>query len=364
MKLSDLCYFLDSEIPLSFQEGYDNSGIQLGQAGQEITSALITLDVTEEVIDEAVQKGCDIIISHHPLIFKGIKKITGRSSTDRIITKAIKNDIAVYSAHTNLDMVNNGVSKKMAQKLGLQNIRVITPLKNRLLKLVTFIPEDHLDKVREAIFKAGAGHIGNYDNCGFSVSGTGSFRAGEGTNPFSGQLGKIHFGKEIRFETIIFSHLQEAVLKALLESHPYEEVAYDLYPIENQNIEAGLGCTGDFKEPTEEKDFLNLIASVFGATGLRYSRLTGRAVKKVALCGGSGSGLLNDAISAGADAFVTGDIKYHTFFEADDRILIVDCGHFESEKFSTEILYDLINKKFPKFAIRFSETNTNPINYL
>lgn len=363
MKLSDLCNYLDSEIPLSFQEGYDNSGLQVGNAGQEVTSALIALDVTEAVIDEAIHKGCNIIISHHPLIFNGIKKLSGSSSTNRILVKAIKNDIAVYSAHTNLDMISNGVSAKMAQKLGLQNIKVLRPLKNKLVKLVTFIPEDHLDKVREAIFNAGAGNIGNYDQCGFTVSGTGSFRAGEGTNPYSGQKGEIHFGNEIRFETILFSHLKEKVLKALLSSHPYEEVAYDLYPVENNNIEIGLGCTGDLKVPAGEIDFLKLISSVFEAEGIRYSGLTGKSVEKVALCGGSGAELLNDAVSSGADVFVTGDIKYHTFLEADSRILIVDCGHYESEKFSIEILNDLIVKKFPKFAVRFSETNTNPINY-
>ena len=364
MKLADLCSYLDSAVPLSFQEGYDNSGLQVGQPEKEISSALVTLDITELVIDEAIQKGCDIIISHHPLIFSSIKKITGRSPSDRILIRAIKNDIAVYSSHTNLDMVSYGVSKKMAQKLGLENVRVLQTLKNRLVKLVTFVPEDHLDKVRDAIFNAGAGVIGNYDRCGFAVTGTGSFKAGEDTNPFAGEKGKLHFEKEVRFETILFSHLKEKVIKALLDTHPYEEVAYDIYPIENDNIDFGLGCSGYFQEPVNENDFLGLISSVFGASGIRYSRLTGKPVKKVALCGGSGASLLNDAIMCRADAFVTADIKYHTFYEAEDRILLVDCGHYETEKFSTEILYDLIIKKFPKFAVRFSETNINPINYL
>jgi len=364
MKLSDLCSYLDAVVPLSLQEGYDNSGLQVGQPDKEISSALITLDVTESVIDEAIQKGCGIIVSHHPLIFGGVKNITGKGSTDRILVKAIKNDIAVYSSHTNLDMVDNGVSRKMAQKLGLQNVKVLRTLKNTLIKLVTFIPEDHLEKVREAVFNAGAGVAGNYDRCGFTVQGTGSFRAGEGTNPFAGEKGKLHFEKEVRFETILFSHRKEKVIKALLDTHPYEEVAYDLYPLENDNIDLGLGCTGDFSEPVSENDFLSMVSKVFGAYGIRYSPLTGNPVKKVALCGGSGASLLNDAVSCKADAFVTGDIKYHNFFEADNRILLVDCGHFETEKFSTEILYDLIIKKFPKFAVRFSETNTNPINYL
>jgi dinuclear metal center YbgI/SA1388 family protein len=364
MKLSELCSYLDNAVPLSFQEGYDNSGLQVGLPDSEISSALVTLDVTEKVLDEAIQKGCGLVISHHPLIFSGIKKITGRSGAERILFRAIKNNIAVYSSHTNLDIISAGVSRKMAQKLGLQNIKVLQPLKGKLIKLVTFIPENHLEKVREAVFNAGAGVIGNYDRCGFNVSGTGSFRAGEGTNPYTGEIGTNHLEKEIRFETVLFSHIKEKVLDALLETHPYEEVAYDIYPLENDNIDYGPGCTGDLAEPLNGNDFLKLVSSVFDSRGIRYSGLTGKTVKKIALCGGAGASLLDDAVSSGADVFVTADIKYHTWFEADDRILLVDCGHFESEKFSTEILYDLIVKKFPKFAVRFSETNTNPINYL
>ena len=364
MKLKDLCSYLDSVVPLSFQEGYDNSGLQVGQPDKAVHSALITLDVTEEIIDEAINEGCDIIISHHPVIFGGIKKITDGPLAGRIIFRAIKNDIAIYSAHTNLDVVNNGVSMKMAGKAGLLNIKVLTPLKNRLLKLVTFIPEDHFAKVSEAIFNTGAGTIGNYDNCGYSAAGTGSFRAGEGTNPFVGEKGSVHFEKEVRFETILFSHQKDTVVNALLAAHPYEEPAYDIYSLENDNINIGTGCLGELNEPLGEKDFLEMISVVFDARGIRHTRLMGRTIKKVALCGGAGSSLLGAAIAARADAFVTGDIKYHAYFEAADKILLVDCGHYESEKFSTEILYDLIIKKFPKFALRFSKVNTNPINYL
>jgi hypothetical protein len=229
---------------------------------------------------------------------------------------------------------------------------------------VTFIPESHLEKVRSALFEAGAGVIGNYDQCGFTVAGRGSFRAGDNANPFAGETGKTHFENEIRLETILFSHAKPVVIKALLAVHPYEEVAYDLYPLDNDNCEAGLGCTGEFDRPMAEYDFLNLISSTFKASGVRYSKLTGRSVKTVALCGGSGASLISAAIGSGADAFLTSDIKYHNFFDADNMILLVDSGHFETEKFTTEILYDLIIKKFPKFAVRFSETNTNPINYL
>ena len=364
MKLTDLTSFLDSAIPLSFQEGYDNSGLQVGIPEREITCALLTIDVTEAVLDEAGYNGCDIIISHHPLIFNGIKRLSGSTFTEKILLKAIKQDVAIYSAHTNLDVLSNGVSRKMADKLKLKDVRVLVPLKERLLKLVTYIPEDNFEKVRDAVFGAGAGVIGNYDNCSFSTHGTGSFRAGENTVPFVGEKGKIHFEKEIRFETVLFSHLKNMVIKALLESHPYEEVAYDLYSLENENIEAGLGCIGELAETMEENEFLKTVSSVFSAKGVRYSKPTGKKIRKVALCGGSGSSLLHDAMTSGADAFITSDIKYHTFFETGNKILLADIGHYESEKFSAEILYDLIIKKFPTFAVRFSEINTNPINYL
>lgn len=364
MKLLELCSFLDSAIPLSYQEGYDNSGLQVGSPEKEISSALLTLDITDKVLDEAGYNGCDLIISHHPLIFRGLKRLSGGSVTEKLVLKAIKQDTAIYSAHTNLDVLSNGVSRKMAEKLNLVNTRVLVPLKNRLLKLVTYIPEAHLEKVRDAIFSAGAGVIGKYDCCSFVSQGTGSFRGGEETHPFAGEKGELHYEKEVRLETVLLSHLKGRVIKALLEAHPYEEVAYDIYSLENENIESGLGCTGELQKPMDETDFLKFVSSVFSAKGIRYSQLTGRKIRKVALCGGAGESMLHDALISGADAFITGDIKYHTFFEAENNILIADIGHYESEKFSAEILHDLIIKKFPTFAVRFSEINTNPINYL
>jgi len=364
MKLQDLTAFLDSAIPLSFQESYDNSGLQVGLPDKEINSALICLDVTDEVLDEAGYAGCNIIISHHPLIFHGIKRLSGRTITERLLLKAIKQDVAIYSAHTNLDVAGSGVSRKMAEKLKLQNVKTLSPLKGRLNKLITYVPEDHLDKVREAIFNAGAGIIGNYDYCSFTTSGTGSFRGGEGTNPFVGEKGKMHFEKEARLETVLFSHLKDKVIKALLEAHPYEEVAYDIYPLDNDNIDIGMGCTGDLPEPVAEKDFLKVAGTIFSARGIRYSKLTGKKITKVALCGGAGGALISDALASGADAYITADVRYHSFFEGGNKMIIIDIGHYESEKFSSEILYDLIIKKFPTFALRFSEVNTNPINYL
>jgi dinuclear metal center YbgI/SA1388 family protein len=364
MKLKDISSYLDNIIPISLQEGYDNSGLQTGDPEQEINSAIISLDVTEDVIDEAIASGCNLIVSHHPLIFSPVKKITGKTYVERILIKAIRNEIAVYSSHTNLDILKDGVSKKMAQKLNLQNIKVLSPLRHHLLKLVTYIPEGHFEKVKEALFEAGAGAIGNYDRCGFSLEGTGSFRAGEGSQPYAGEKGQIHHEKEIRFETILPVHRKEIVINALIAAHPYEEVAYDIYALENEYNGAGLGCTGELPVEMDEMDFMNYISRELKAEGIRFSKLTGRKIKSVALCGGSGISLLGDAIRSGADVFITSDIKYHDFFNAGNLILLVDTGHYESEKYSTEILYDLIIKKFPTFAVRFSETNTNPINYL
>lgn len=364
MKLKELCSFLDSAIPLSYQEKYDNSGLQIGVPDNEVKAGLLALDITEDVLDEAIDNSCDIIISHHPLIFTPIKRLSGASMTERIAAKALKNEISIYSAHTNLDLIPGGVSFRMAEKLGLVNVRVLSPLQNRLLKLVVFIPENYLDKVKDAVFDAGAGVTGNYDRCSFGMPGTGSFRPGEKANPFVGKKGKIHFEREVRFETILYTELKEKVIAAMLQAHPYEEPAYDIYLLENDNIEAGLGCVGDLKGTIDKTSFLDLIAKIFSAKGIRYSKFTGNNISKVALCGGSGTSLLREAIASGADAFVTADLKYHTYFDAEKRILLADIGHYESENFSVEILYDLIIKKFPTFALRFSEINTNPINYL
>lgn len=363
MKLKELSSFLDSAVPLSFQESYDNSGLQVGSPDQEITSALLTTDITEEVVEEALNNGCELIISHHPLIFKNLKSITGKTITEKIILKAVRQNLAIYSSHTNLDAVQNGVSMKMAEKLGLRNIRVLVPLKDKLLKLITFIPEAHFEKVSDAIFEAGAGVTGNYDRCGFSATGRGSFRAGNNAQPFTGEKGIVHFENEIRFETILFSHLKNKVIAALINNHPYEEVAYDIIKLDNEISGAGMGCIGDLIEPAGQFDFIKQIADVFDAQGIRHSSASGRMISRVALCGGSGAFLLNDALSLGADAFVTADVKYHDWFDADKRILLADIGHYESEKFSAEILYEIIIKKFPKFALRFSKVNTNPIKY-
>ena len=363
VKLKDLIHFLEDFAPLRLQESYDNSGLIVGLPDSEITCALVTIDVTERVVDEAVEKKAQLIVAHHPLIFSGLKKITGKNDVERALVKAIKNDIAIYAAHTNLDSVTGGVNSKIGEKLQLQNCSILQPVEGILKKLVTFIPSEHAEKVREAVFNAGAGNIGNYDWCGYNVEGLGSFRGSEEANPFVGERGKIHVEKETRFETIFPGYLQNKIVQALLQAHPYEEVAYDIYPLENRFEKAGMGMIGTLPEAISEEDFLHRLKKIFSAGCIKHTKLKGTTVKKVAVCGGAGSFLLDRAIAAKADFFVSGDFKYHQFFEAENKIVIADIGHFESEQFTKELFYELLTKKFPTFAVRLSEVNTNPVFY-
>lgn len=361
--LKDITTFLESVAPLGLQESYDNAGLITGDLNSEINSVLVTLDVTEKVVDEAIQKKAGLIVAHHPVIFSGLKRITGKNYVERTVIKAIKNDIAIYASHTNLDSVDTGVNSKICGKLELQNCKILQPAGQQLKKLVTFIPEKHATAVREAIFNAGAGNIGNYDSCGFTAEGFGSFRGNENSNPFVGEKGKIHSEKEIRFETIFPVHVQSRVIEALLKSHPYEEVAYDIYPLDNKYDKTGMGMIGTLGEPKSETEFLKQLKTTFNTGIIKHTALRNKPVVKVAVCGGSGSFLLNAAIAAGADFFVSGDFKYHQFFDAENKIIIADIGHFESEQFTKELFYELLTKKFPKFAVHLSEVGTNPVFY-
>jgi dinuclear metal center YbgI/SA1388 family protein len=363
LKIKEIVHFLETVAPPALQESYDNAGLIVGSPEAEVSSALITLDVTEALVDEAIEKNAGLIIAHHPVIFSGLKKLTGRNEVERTVIKAVKNDIAIYAAHTNLDAVSGGVNTKICQKLGLKNCRVLQPVTGQLKKLVVFIPHEAADKVRNAVFEAGAGHIGNYDYCGYNLDGTGSFRAGEGTNPYVGEKGKIHYEKEIRFETIFPAWLQGKIIKALVDAHPYEEPAYDIYSLENSLEQAGMGMMGELEEPVDEKNFLTSLKEVFDTGCIKHTALRGKSVKRVAVCGGAGSFLLGNAILNGADFFVSADFKYHQFFDAENKIVIADIGHFESEQFTKELFYELLTKKFPTFAVRFSEVNTNPVFY-
>lgn len=363
MIIKELLECFEQVAPDALQESYDNSGLQLGSPAKEVTRGLICLDVTPSVVSEAISKGCDLIISHHPLIFKGLKKITGAHFTEKVIIEAIKHDIAIVSLHTNLDNVEQGVNSRLGQALGLINLKILQPQKGQLRKLVTFCPQSHAEQVRNAIFEAGAGHIGKYDCCSFNLEGKGTFRAGKDANPFVGKKEELHVEQEVRIETILPAFLERKVLNAMIHSHPYEEVAYDIYPLENIYEKTGSGMVGELDIPLSENDFLEMLKKKLKIPCLRHTAFTGQAIKKVAFCGGSGGFLLSDALRAGAQAFVTGDLKYHQFFEAEGKILIADAGHYETEQFTKELLYDIVNKNFSKFALLISGVNTNPVNY-
>ena len=364
MILKNIVDHLESIAPLSYQESYDNAGLIVGDRNREISSALITLDVTEEVIDEAISNGCELIISHHPLIFKGIKRITGGNEVERCLVKAIKSDIAIYASHTNLDSITGGVNSKICEKLGLKNCRILAPSKNELLKLVTYIPDKHLETVRSALFSAGAGEIGNYDQCSYSSNGSGTFRGNQISTPFVGEKGILHTEPEIKLETIFPRHLASRILQALTASHPYEEVAYDLIPLENELSTVGMGMIGELAQPCEEISFLSQVKKIFECGFIRHTALLNRKISKVALCGGSGSFLVAHAIAQGADLFISADFKYHDFFGAEKKIILADIGHYESEQFTKEVLKEIVLKKFPTFALRLSDVKTNPVSYL
>jgi len=362
-KLREIITALEGVAPLSLQESYDNSGLQVGDPGMEVKEILVTLDVSEEVLSEAKKLGCNLVVSHHPVIFGGLKSITGKNPAERIVRMAIQNEIAIYSGHTNFDAVTGGVNTYMANRLGLVDQEILEAADGQLKKMVVFVPHAHLEQVRQAMFDAGAGHIGAYDSCSFKLEGTGSFRGSEGSEPFVGEPGIFHQEPETRLETIVQAHLLSKVVRALISAHPYDEVAYDIYPLELKNPNSGMGMLGMLEEAMEEKDFLAMVKERFRTGVIRHSVLRGKEVKKVALCGGSGSFLLRKAMASGADVFLTGDVKYHQFFDAGGKIVLMDIGHFESEQFTRELFYDLLMKKFPKFAIRLSGTETNPIKY-
>jgi dinuclear metal center YbgI/SA1388 family protein len=364
MKLAEVIAVFESVIPLAYQENYDNSGLIVGQPDKEITSALLCIDITEVVIDEALQLGANLIISHHPVIFNPLRKLTGSNYTERIVFSAIRNDIALYSVHTNIDNLYEGVNSKICAKLHLQNVKILSPMAGELRKLVTYVPAKYADHVRSALFAAGTGHIGKYDNCSFNLEGLGSFRASSDAKPFTGEIGKLHFEPETRIETIFLKNKQAQIINALLNSHPYEEVAYDIYLLENTYEFIGQGMIGELREPRDERTFLKYVKKTFNCRVLRHSPLLNKPFHKVAVCGGSGSFLIQKAISSGADLLITGDIKYHQYFDADGKIVIADIGHYESEQFTTEIFYEVLKKNLPNFAIHFSRINSNPINYL
>jgi dinuclear metal center YbgI/SA1388 family protein len=364
IKISQVTDFLETIAPRSYQESYDNSGLITGQPDWTVTSALITLDCTEEVVEEAIREKCNLIVAHHPIVFKGLKKLTGQNYVERTVIKALKNDIAIYAIHTNLDSVHQGVNKKIGDLLGLKNLKILSPRKDTLGKLTTFVPRQNTHEVLDALHKAGAGNIGHYKSCSFVSSGTGSFLPVEGAQPHLGEINKPEKTEEDRIEVIFPLHLEKPIISALKKSHPYEEVAFYLHRLENENQEVGSGMIGDLATPEEPIDFLKRLKNVMKAGCVRYTALGSKKIKKIAVCGGSGSFLLNKAISAGADLYISADFKYHEFFDAENKIIIADIGHYESEQFTKDLLMEVLREKFPTFAIIFSNSVTNPISYL
>jgi dinuclear metal center YbgI/SA1388 family protein len=363
-KIKDVTDFLETLAPRSLQESYDNVGLITGSSSTVVKGVMVSLDCTEPVVDEAIAAGCNLIVAHHPIVFKGLKKLNGSNYVERTVIKAIKNDIAIYAIHTNLDNVSSGVNRKIADRIGLTNTRILSPRKDTLAKLVTFMPKEHSGHVLEALYEAGAGQIGNYKNCSFQLHGVGTFQPNEEAKPFIGSANQQEYVDETRVEVIFPMHRESTILTALRTSHPYEEVAYYVTALMNSNQEIGAGMIGELPEPMEPLSFLNSLKLRMNLIIIRHTELLNRPIRKVAVCGGSGSFLLSKAIQSGADAYVSADFKYHEFFDADGQILIADIGHYESEVFTKELLKEVLIKKFPTFAINFSKTVTNPISYL
>ncbi|MDB5118234.1 MAG: Nif3-like dinuclear metal center hexameric protein [Mucilaginibacter sp.] len=363
MKLSQLTTYLESIAPLAYQEDYDNAGLIVGHPDQEIHQVLISLDCTEAVVEEAINTNCQVIISHHPIVFKGLKKFNGKTYVERVVEKAIRNNIAVYAIHTNLDSVLNGVNARICETLGLDNCRILAPKQGLLKKLVTYVPTSHTDQVRNALFHAGAGNIGNYSECSFNAEGTGTFKGNEDSDPYVGEPGRRHLEEETRIETVYPANLESKILMALILAHPYEEVAYDLYNLTNQHQQVGAGMIGELEQAVDAEDFLYQLKEKMHAQVIRHTAFTGRQIKRVAVCGGAGSFLLKHAIAAGADIFITADYKYHEFFDAEGKLMIADIGHFESEQFTQQLLRDLLQKRFAELPMRLTSVNTNPVRY-
>jgi len=363
LRIQDVVRQLEAWAPPAYQEDYDNSGLITGNGQWPVAGILTTLDCTEEVVREAIGSGCNLIVAHHPIVFRGLKSITGRTYVERAIIQAIKNDVAIYALHTNLDHVNTGVNREIANRIGLINTRILAPRTDTLAKLVTFVPRSHEGQVVDALHQAGAGEIGNYEYCSFRVSGQGYFRPAKSAQPYIGRAGELEQVEEVRIEVMFPRHGKDKVLAALKKSHPYEEVAYYYQLVENTNQEVGAGLVGELPKPMEPKLFLQLLKDQMNTRIVRHTAFGQEPITRVAVCGGAGSFLVPRAIAEGAQVLVTADFKYHEFFDSEGKIAIADIGHYESEQFTKQLLAKVLREKFPTFAVNFSKIDTNPISY-
>ncbi|MGC4042121.1 MAG: Nif3-like dinuclear metal center hexameric protein [Flavobacterium sp.] len=363
-KIKEILIILEEMAPLAYAEDFDNVGLLVGDADANASGILVCHDALESVIDEAIAKKCNLVVCFHPILFSGLKKITGKNYVERSVLKAIKNDIAIYAVHTALDNHKNGVNKIFSDALGLINTRILVPKQNFIQKLVTYTVPENADKVRMALGAAGAGTIGNYENCSFNSPGFSTYQGNENSNPTIGNKGELTQTDEIRIEVVFEKHLQGKILKALFTNHVYEEVAYEIYDLQNSHQNIGLGMVGELEKPISDIEFLSFVKDKMKCGGIRHSALLGKPIKKVAVLGGSGSFAIKNAIQAKADVFLTSDLKYHNFYEAENQIILADIGHFESERFTKNYIVDFLKKKIPNFAVNFSEENTNPVKYL
>ncbi|MCG1037206.1 Nif3-like dinuclear metal center hexameric protein [Polaribacter sargassicola] len=364
MTIKNITNYIEELAPLNYAEDFDNVGLLVGNYQTEVTNILVTLDTLEETVDEAISKNCNLIVSFHPIIFGGLKKLNGNSYVERVVLKAIKNDIAIYATHTALDNSKNGVSAKMCEVLGLINSKILIPKKGIIKKLTTYVPNKNAEQLRYALFSANAGNIGNYDNCSFNILGEGTFKGNSSSNPTLGEKNKNHTEKETQISVIFESKDEGNILKALKENHPYEEVSFEVVTLENIHQDIGMGMIGEFPLEMEEKEFLLYLKKTMKTDCVRHSKLINKKIKKVAVLGGSGSFAISNAKRAGADAYISADFKYHEFFKAENSILLADIGHYESEQFTKNLLVDYLKKKFSNFAIILSEKSTNPIYYI
>lgn len=364
MKIKEIIPILEEMAPLGYAEDFDNVGLLIGDAETEITAVLVCHDAIESIVEEAIEKKCNLIICFHPILFSGLKKITGKNYVERAVLKAIRNDISIYAVHTALDNHQNGVNKIFSDTLGLMSPKILIPKQSYIYKLCTYVPANAAASLKDALFRAGAGAIGNYDRCSFTSEGTGSFRGNDASNPVYGTKGTMTYAEETKIELIFEKHLQSKILKALFQNHPYEEVAYEISKLENVHQSIGMGMIGELPEAMHEKEFLKMVKEKTGTGGIRHSAFLNKPIKKVAVLGGSGSFAIKNALQQGADAFITADLKYHQFYEAENQLLLADIGHFESERYIKNYIVDYLTKKITTFAIILCERNTNPVNYL
>jgi len=361
VRIKEVISFLESIAPSAYQESYDNVGLIVGNPTTKVEGILITLDCTEDVVKEAIEKGCNLIVAHHPIIFQGLKTLTGKNYVERTVINAIKNDIAIYASHTNIDNILEGVSGKIAKTIGLEEVKVLSPKKNLLSKLSFFAPKNDVKPILEKLHLAGAGNIGNYENCSFSSDGIGAFTPNNKALPHIGEAKKETKLEETKVEILLPTYLEEKIVNTLKKHHPYEEVAYYLVRLENSNQEVGSGTIGYLTNELEVEAFLSLLKEKFNLSCIKHTMFHKKKVKKIAICGGSGSFLLKQAIRQSADVFISADFKYHDYFDAENKIIIADIGHYESEKFTKDLFYEILSEKFVNIALCLSQVETNPI---